>query len=309
MHRLSDKRMDRRQWLVATGAAGVAAASGSAIAQITAAPGRRIVSVGGALTETVYVLGAQDDLVGVDTTSLYPEVARALPSVGYARSLSAEGVLSLRPTLVVASEDAGPPVVLRQLEAARVPLVVLNGDHRFEGVLSRTQRLAELIGRADAGRIVAASMRQEWQTTRERITRLAPAGQAVPRVLFVLSHAMGQVRVAGRDTSADAMIRYAGGVNVFGGKDTDSGFTGYKPLTPEAAIAAAPDVILGTDQGLTAAGGIDGLLRLPGLAQTPAGRHRRVVSLEALRLLGFGPRLPQATLALAEALHAKGAGA
>ncbi len=309
MHGLNGKLVDRREWLLNAGAAGVAAASGSAIAQITPPPVRRIVSVGGALTETLYVLGAQSYLVGVDTTSLYPEAARALPSVGYARSLSAEGVLSLRPTLVVASEEAGPPAVLRQLESARVPLVVLDGDHRFEGVRSRTQRLAELIGRADAGRTVVASLQQEWQTTRDRVARLAPAGKTAPRVLFVLSHAMGQVRVAGRDTGADAMIRYAGGVNVFGGKDADSGFTGYKPLTPEAAIAAAPDVILGTDQGLTAAGGINGLLRLPGLAQTPAGRHRRVVSLDALLLLGFGPRLPQATLALAEALHAKGADA
>lgn len=308
MHGLIAERMDRRHWLLTSGAAGLAVASRFAVAQIGAQPERRIVSVGGALTETLYALGAERDLVGVDTTSLYPEVARALPSVGYARSLSAEGVLSLRPTLVVASEEAGPPAVLRQLESAGVPLVVLDGDHRFESVLSRTQRLAELIGRSEAGRVLVASLQQQWQATRERVTQLVPAGKAMPRVLFVLSHSIGQVRVAGRDTGADAMIRYAGGVNVFGGDERGSngGFNGYKPLTPEAAIAAAPEVILGTDQGLTAAGGIDGLLRLPGLAQTPAGRSRRVLSFDALLLLGFGPRLPQATLSLAEALHARG---
>ena len=296
---LSRAQMDRRRWL----AGAAALACGGAFAQVpVAAPAapRRIVSVGGALTETLYALGAQADLVGVDTTSLYPEVARALPSVGYARSLSAEGVLSLRPTLVVASEDAGPPAVLRQLEAASVPLVVLDGDHRFEGVLARTRRLAELSGRLDAGQVLAARLQQEWRATTERVTRLSATGKAPPRVLFVLSHSIGQVRVAGRDTGADAMVRYAGGVNVFG-----DAFTGYKPLTPEAAIAAAPDVILGTDQGLLAAGGIDGLLRLPGLAQTPAGRARRVVSLEALLLIGFGPRLPQAVATLADGLHAK----
>jgi iron complex transport system substrate-binding protein len=97
------------------------------------------------------------------------------------------------------------------------------------------------------------------------------------------------------------MLRYAGAVNVLGGVE------GYKPLTPEAAIAAAPDVILVTEQGLQAAGGIDGLLEAPGLAQTPAGRARRVVALEALLLLGFGPRLPQAVAALANALHGKAA--
>ena len=288
-------QLDRRQWL----ASAATLVCGGSWAQSTTAP-RRIVSVGGALTETLYALGAQADLVGVDTTSLYPEVARALPSVGYARSLSAEGVLSLRPTLVVASEDAGPPAVLRQLEAASVPLVVLDGDHRFEGVLARTRRLAELSGRADAGQALAARLQQEWRAAIERVAKVAAAGKAAPRVMFVLSHSIGQVRVAGRETGADAMVRYAGGVNVFG-----DAFTGYKPLTPEAAIAASPDVILGTDQGLQAAGGIDGLLRLPGLAQTPAGRARRVVSLEALLLIGFGPRLPQAVAALADGLHAK----
>jgi iron complex transport system substrate-binding protein len=126
----------------------------------------------------------------------------------------------------------------------------------------------------------------------------APAtNRRPPRVLFVLSHAMNQVRIAGRDTAADAMIRYAGATNALGE------VAGFKPLTPEAAIAAAPDLILGTEQGLAAAGGIDGLLAAPGLAATPAGRARRVVALEAMFLLGFGPRLPQAVVQLAEALH------
>lgn len=298
MRSLTPRGIGRRHWILMAGAT-----CAPAFAQAPALAARRIVSVGGALTETLYALGAQADLVGVDTTSLHPAAARALPSVGYARSLSAEGVLSLRPTLVVATEDAGPPAVLRQLAAAHVPLAVLDGDHRIEGVLARTQRLADLCGRPDAGRVLVASLQQAWLATRERVATLA-AGPAVPRVLFVLSHTPGQARVAGRDTAADAMIRYAGAANALGG--TDGGFTGYKPLTPEGAIAAAPDVILATEQGLAAAGGTDGLLRLPGLAQTPAGRTRRVVALDALWLLGFGPRLPQATAALADLLHARG---
>jgi iron complex transport system substrate-binding protein len=264
-----------------------------------AAPERRIVSVGGALTETLYALGAQAELVGVDTTSLYPDAARQLPSVGYARALSAEGLLSLRPTLVVATAEAGPPAVLRQIESARVPLVVLDADHRFEGLLARTQRLAELCGRAEAGRALVADLQAAWTRAREPLVRHAAAGKPQPRVLFVLSHSMAQVRVSGSGTAADAMIRYAGAVNALGSVE------GYKPLTPEAAIAAAPDIILTTDQGLQAAGGIDGLLKAPGLAQTPAGRARKVVAQDALLMLGFGPRLPQAVAALAEALHGR----
>jgi iron complex transport system substrate-binding protein len=282
----------RRAWLMGTAAAFTAPLA-------WATPERRIVSIGGALTETLFALGAQAELVGADTTSLFPEAARQLPSVGYARALSAEGVLSLRPTLVVASQEAGPPAVLRQIESARVPLALLDADHRFEGVVARTQRLADLCGRAEAGRALATDMQQRWALAQDQVAQRASAGKPAPRVLFVLSHSMAQVRVSGSGTAADAMLRYAGTVNVL------SGVEGYKPLTPEAAIAAAPDVILATEQGLQAAGGIDGLLKAPGLAQTPAGRARRVVAMEALLLLGFGPRLPQAVAALADALHGK----
>jgi len=271
---------------------------------------QRIVSVGGALTETLFALGAQAALVGADTTSLHPEAARRLPSVGYARALSAEGLLSLRPSLVVATKDAGPLPVLRQLEAARVRLVLLDAEHRFEGVLARTRRLAELCGRDAAGQTLAAQMQQDWQAAQAAVEAAVQVRQRSqgspgstgtrPKVLFVLSHSMAQVRVSGRDTAADAMLAYAGAANAL------TSFDGYKPLTPEAAIAAAPDIILATDQGLQAVGGIDGLLAAPGLAQTPAGRARRVVAQDALLMLGFGPRLPQAVATLARALHSAG---
>lgn len=261
-------------------------------------PRRRIVSVGGALTETLYALGAQGEIVGVDTTSLFPAAARQLPSVGYARALSAEGVLSLRPTLLVASADAGPPAVLEQLRSAKLSFELLDSAHRFDDVLANTKRLAALAGREAEGTRLVAQLEAEWANTTLQVRQLGTRRATPPRVLFVLSHSMAQVRVAGRETGADAMIGLAGAVNAY------AAVNGYKPLTPEAAIAAAPDVILATDQGLEAAGGIDGLLRAPGLAATPAGRARRVVSLDALLLLGFGPRLPQAVAQLAAALHA-----
>lgn len=279
--------MKRRQWLAGAGAGLLAPWA------MAAAP--RIVSVGGAITETIYALGAQGLLVGADTTSLYPTAARALPSVGYARTLSAEGLLSLAPTLVLASDEAGPATVLRQLEAAGVSVRVLDSHDSIDGVAERTQQVGEVIGRADAGRALAEQIRREAVAARQRAATLA--GPRRPRVLFVLAHSMSQVRVAGQRTAADAMLQLAGATNAL------AGFDGYKPLNPESAVAAAPDVLLVTDQGLEAAGGIDGFLRAPGLAVTPAGRARRVVSLDALWLLGFGPRLPSAITALADGVH------
>lgn len=262
------------------------------------AKARRIVSVGGALTEIVYALGAQGELVGVDTTSLYPAVAQQLPQVGYARTLSAEGVLSLAPTQLIATEEAGPQAVLRQVRDAGVPVAVLSANNQFEGLLERVKQVGQITGRADPAARLAQALQQQWDGA---LGKVRQRQHAPVRVLFILAHAPNQVMVGGRETGADAMLAYAGAVNVMGGS---AGFAGYKPLTPEAVIAARPDIVLVTDQGLKASGGVDGILKLPGLAQTPAGRKHRIVSLEAMLLLGFGPRMPQA-LAELDAAFAK----
>lgn len=262
------------------------------------AKARRIVSVGGALTEIVYALGAQGELVGVDTTSLYPVVAQQLPQVGYARTLSAEGVLSLAPTQLIATEEAGPQAVLRQVRDAGVPVAVLSANNQFEGLLERVKQVGQITGRADPAARLAQALQQQWDGA---LGKVRQRQHAPVRVLFILAHAPNQVMVGGRQTGADAMLAYAGAVNVMGGS---AGFAGYKPLTPEAVIAARPDIVLVTDQGLKASGGVDGILKLPGLAQTPAGRKQRIVSQEAMLLLGFGPRMPQA-LAELDAAFAK----
>lgn len=249
---------------------------------------RRIVSVGGALTEIIYALEAQGELVGVDTTSLYPAVAQQLPQVGYARTLSAEGVLSLAPTQLIATEEAGPQAVLRQVRDAGVPVAVLSANNKFEGLLARVQQVGQITGRPDPAARLAQTLLQQWGGA---LGKVGQRSHAPVRVLFILAHAPNQVMVGGRETGADAMLAYAGAVNVMGGQ---GGFSGYKPLTPEAVIAARPDLVLVTDQGLKASGGVDGILKLPGLAQTPAGRKHRIVSLEAMLLLGFGPRMPKA---------------
>ena len=262
------------------------------------AKARRIVSVGGALTEIVYALEAQGELVGVDTTSLYPAVAQQLPQVGYARTLSAEGVLSLAPTQLIATEEAGPQAVLRQVRDAGVPVAVLNANNKFEGLLERVKQVGQITGRTDPAARLAQALQQQWDGA---LGKVRQRQHAPVRVLFILAHAPNQVMVGGRETGADAMLAYAGAVNVMGGS---ASFAGYKPLTPEAVIAARPDIVLVTDQGLKASGGVDGILKLPGLAQTPAGRKHRIVSLEAMLLLGFGPRMPQA-LADLDAAFAK----
>jgi iron complex transport system substrate-binding protein len=248
----------------------------------------RLISIGGALTEIVYSLHAHTELVGVDTTSIYPAAATRLPNVGYTRSLSSEGILALRPTQLIATEDAGPPIVLKQIIDAGIPLSILPSGHQFIDIINRVRTIGRLVHKTDAAEALASRLLLEWNNTQKRV---ANSKHNSTRVLFILSQNPTQLMVGGEKTSADAMIVYAGARNAI------SGFSGFKPLTPEAVIAANPDVLLLTDQGMKAVGGIGGVLRFPGVNQTRAGKEQNIVSLEAMYLLGFGPRMP---LAVAE---------
>jgi iron complex transport system substrate-binding protein len=262
---------------------------GRALAR-TSAP--RVVCIGGALTEIVYRLGAGDRLVGTDTTSLYPEAAQKTPKVGYARQLSSEGVLSLAPTLIIASADAGPPAALEQLRAAGVALVRGAAGHDLEALLKNVRQVARALDLAQRGEALARELADRWQAVQSRIVR----GTEAPRVLFVLSHVANNVQVSGHGTAAHALIEAAGGANAM------RGFTGYRPLTAEAVVSAAPQAIVTTAQGVQALGGPERLLAQPGLALTPAGRTRRIFAADGLYLLGAGPRLPDAVQELAQFL-------
>ena len=249
----------------------------------------RLISIGGALTEIIYLLKANTELVGVDTTSIYPEAATQLPNVGYARSLSAEGILALRPTQLIATADAGPPIVMRQITDAGIPLATLPSGHQVNDVIDQVRTIGRLVHKTHAAEVLANQLLLDWKNTQARVTNSKIKNT---RVLFILSQNPSQLMVGGKETSADAMIAYAGARNAI------SGLSGFKPLTPEAVIAANPDVILLTDQGMKAVGGIGGVLRFPGINQTRAGKERNIISLEAMYLLGFGPRMPSAVAEL-----------
>ena len=258
----------------------------------TAAGG--IVSVGGAVTEIVYALGQQDRLLAVDTTSLYPPETAGLPNVGYLRQLSAEPILALGPALVLAAEDAGPPAGLDQLRDAGVTVVTVPEDYTPEGVLAKIDVVAAALGVEAAGKALRDKVAGELAAVREAFAGV----ERRPRVLFLLTISSGRTTVAaGRNTSAESIIALAGGDNAI------DGFESYKPLSPEAAVAAAPDVLLIGERSLDLLGGMEGLLAIPEVALTPAAQNRRVVVMDTLLLLGFGPRTAEAVATLGQALH------
>jgi len=256
----------------------------------------RVISVGGSMTEIVYALGMGAKLIATDTTSIFPEAAQRLPKVGYQRSLSAEGVLSLKPDLIIASGDAGPPTAIEQLRNARVAVRTLGNEHSLQGLRAHIAAIAQALNIPERGTALNERVMTDWRATERAVQRYT----ARPRVVFLLAHTPSNTLVAGAETAADAMISLAAGSNPL------TAFRGYRPLTAEGIVAAQPDVLLVTTQGLAAAGGAAQILGKPGVSLTPAGRTQRVIDLDALYLLGFGPRLPQAVRDLAAALHREG---
>ncbi|MFA6964736.1 hemin ABC transporter substrate-binding protein [Bosea sp. (in: a-proteobacteria)] len=254
----------------------------------------RIVAVGGVITEVIYALGLQDRIAGVDSTSLFPAQAlRDKPNIGYVRAVSAEGVLSLKPSLILAIEGAGPPDAMSLLSESGVKLVRIADETSAEGVASKIEAIGSAVAAAEPARRLAAQVRQrfdELATLRGRI----PARR---RVLFVLSLQNGRVMVGGRNSTADAIIGHAGAINVA------NGIEGYKPMTDEAILAAAPDVILMMRNGGAPTVTPDELFAMPSFAQTPASTNKRLVQMDGLYLLGFGPRTPLAARDLMAAIY------
>lgn len=292
-------------WAGASVTVGVAAAQtlNPLSAVSVAATGVRLITVGGALTEVVYAMGLEHLLVGTDTTSLYPAAAQATAKVGYLRQLSAEGVLSLKPTAVVTTTEAGPPVVLDQLRSAGVKVEQVQADHSWDEVRRKIEAVGRTAGQPDKAKALWQRLDADWLRTQQRVAQRAQArtaaGKAMPKVLFLLSHT-GSPQASGEGTAADAIVRFIGARNAMAGA---YGFRGYKPITPESMAAAAPDLILTTTQGLDAVGGEEGLWKRPELQLTPAYRHRSkgsLIHLDALELLGFGPRMPATVAALAQ---------
>ena len=260
-----------------------------------ASPGARIVSVGGAVTETVVALGESGRLVGVDASSVFPPEVGRLPRVGYQRTLAAEGILALAPDLILLSDEAGPPAAIEQLRRAGARIAHVPGAGTIDEAAARIAAVgAALGGPAEAkGQALAEAVRRDAHAARARAAALPPG----PSFVLVYARGAGTLMVAGAGSPGIAMVELAGGRNAV------RGITGYRPLSAEVLIAAAPEVIVVPSRGLATLGGEAGLLALPGVGDTPAGRARRIVAFDDLLLLGFGPRLGSAIDELARRLR------
>jgi iron complex transport system substrate-binding protein len=272
------------------------AALSPALAADELAKAEKIVSIGGDVTEIVYALGEGERLVARDTTSSFPAEALDLPDVGYMRALSPEGVLSVKPDGILAIDGSGPPQALDVLKAAGVSMVSVHEGYDRQAILDKIVAVGGALGVQDK----AASLADKVAGDLDAAVAEARALDRKTKVIFVLSLQGGRVLASGEGTAAAGVLRLAGLTNAI------EGFSGYKQISDEAIIAAAPDAILMIDRGEGHAVAPEAVFANPALAQTPAGRDKRLVRMDGLYLLGFGPRTAKAVRDLSAKLAADG---
>ena len=255
---------------------------------VNAAIPKRIITLSAALTETADALGFGKSIVAVDVTSMYPAFVNKLPKVSNNRSVSAEGLIAFAPDLVLAPEGSVSKEIQYQLKSAGIRFVGIKQEYSVAGALMFIRTVAAALQSAPKGEILA---KQTEIKIKQSLATIKTAGK-IPKVLFIYARGTGTMLVAGKKTSMDAIITLSGGKNAV------QEFNEFKPYTTEALIKANPDVILMFEFGYNSLGGINSILKMPGVGQTTAGKNKKIVQMDADLLVNFSVRLDQAITAL-----------
>lgn len=244
----------------------------------------KIVSLNGAITETLADLGYANNLVGVDVTSTYPtSVKEKAKDLGHVRSLSIESVLALKPTKVYATDKDVTPEQIAQLKSAGIAVEIIKQDFSIDGTKELVKTIASSLNNTNF-----ETINSKIDTDLKGLKPLANK----PKVLFIYARGAGTLMVAGKNTPIEKIIGIAGAENAI------TEFEDFKPLTPEAVVKSNPDYILMFDSGLQSIGGIDGVLKLEGVASTNAGKNKKIIAMDGQLVSGFGPRVGEAAVQL-----------
>ncbi|MDN3547786.1 heme/hemin ABC transporter substrate-binding protein [Mucilaginibacter aquaedulcis] len=255
------------------------------------AANQKIVSLNGTVSEILVGLGFENNIIGTDVTSNYPESLKSKPKIGHYRNISAEGIIALQPDVVTGLSTEIKPELAAQLKSAGIKLVMFTQDFSPDGTRKLIKDMATAFGGQQQANVLIKKLD----------TDLATAGKlnktsARPKVLFIYARGAGTMMVSGDNTPLNKIIQLAGGQNAV------TGFNDYKPLTSEALVAANPDAILLFSSGMESLGGAAGLLNVQGISQTNAGKNKKFITMEGELLTGFGPRLGQAIAELSQKL-------
>jgi len=257
-----------------------------------ASSGQKIITAGSAITETVCALGDCSKIIASDRTSLYPAEIQKLPSIGYRTSISAEGIISLQPSLVIAEKDYVELAVLEQIKSTGIKLLIVERVYTIEGTRNLIRQIAtELSKKAEGEKLIA-----KIESQLAEANAIVKKSKITPKVLCVYNRGTSSVDIAGTNTFSSILP-------FVGAEPAITGVDGYKPLNAEALIASNPDYLLMFESGVQSLGGVEGVLKIAGVAETTAGKKKQIIAMEGIKLSNFGPRFGEAVKELAIQLH------
>lgn len=259
---------------------------------VSIAQAQRIITAGSSSTEIVCELGMCDKIVATDRTSLYPPQMQSLPSIGYRSNITAEGIISLEPDIMVLEKDYVNEVVLEQLKNAGQKILLVENNSNLKDTKLRIRQIAETLNKKAEGEALIKKIEDDLAVLAKKVAQ----SNIKPTILCVFARGAGNLQVAGKDTGF-MIIEMAGSLNAI------PEITGYKPLNAEALINANPDYLLFMASGLESLGGIKGVLKIPGIAQTTAGKKMQIIAIDGVKLTNWGPRLAEAALEIFEKTH------
>ena len=260
--------------------------------------GPRVVCVSKQINEYLYDIHAESVLVARDLTSIYPPQIVKLPSVGYHRALSAEGIISMRPTMLLTDGNLGPAAVVDQVTKVGIPVVTMNPGSTPDSAKALMAQLGKQFHHErDADSVIA-----KWTSGMAAVLADSAiwrkASGAKPRVLVMhFGQVANDYLAIKRGTPADQIIRWAGGENAI-----DS-VGGMLRLTPELIAKAAPDVIIATDVGYDRLGSAEKFAAMPGVSLTPAARTKQIYRVDETEVMYYGPRTPASLEKIVKWLH------
>ncbi len=257
----------------------------------------RIVVAGGSITEILFFLNESKNIVAVDTTSNYPEDAKNYPSIGYVRALSAEGVLSLKPTLIIGEKDMGPENVLEQLKKTKIELRVLDEKNSVKGIQDKVSCIASILGKNKDDNF-EKNISLEKSVSKLKVISKANSKKNIRGLVILMMQGTSPV-VAGRNTSGGDFLK------MIGSKNTMSSFEGWKPAGKEAILLSNPNFILITKRATKSYGSLNSFLKESGIEMTEAARTQNVFSLDGMSFLGFGPRTINSGLEISDKIYEK----
>jgi iron complex transport system substrate-binding protein len=253
---------------------------------------QKIITAGSAMTETVCALGDCSKIIASDRTSLFPAEIQKLPSIGYRTSISSEGIISLQPSLVIAEKDYVESTVLAQIQSAGIKVIVIERVYTIDGTKALIREVALALNKKAEGEKLISKIESELAEAKAIIKK----SKVTPKVLCVYNRGTSSVDIAGTKTFS-SILPYVGAEPAITGVD------GYKPLNSESLMASNPDYLLMFESGVQSLGGVEGVLKIAGVAQTTAGKNKQIISMEGIKLSNFGPRFGEAVKELTLQLH------